>query len=165
MAMIMSTTDSWINSGSVIFVHDLCKPLGIRIKNELLFSRIFTMGFGITAIFLALSVSGIFELVILTSSFYMPVVIPVLILSILGFRSTQRTYLISVVCAVIVVIFWKYLVNAEIDSVVPAMFTNLTVFLSFHYLLGEPGGWIGNKEKLEQGEEDQLKKKQSAIFS
>ena len=29
VAMVMSTADSWINVGSVVFAHDLCKPLGI----------------------------------------------------------------------------------------------------------------------------------------
>ncbi|KJV69811.1 hypothetical protein [Orientia tsutsugamushi] len=32
-AMIMSTADSFINSASVIFVNDLCKPLGLFQNN------------------------------------------------------------------------------------------------------------------------------------
>ena len=41
MAMVMSTIDSIINSTAVLFVHDFCKPLGVKwVKNELLASRI-----------------------------------------------------------------------------------------------------------------------------
>ncbi len=41
-AMIMSTADSWLNAGAVIFAHDICSPLGIKLKNELIISRLFT---------------------------------------------------------------------------------------------------------------------------
>jgi len=90
MAMIMSTADSWINVGSVTFAHDICKPLGIQTKNELLFSRIFAIFIGIGAVLLALSATNLFQLSLLIMNFYMPIISAPLVLAILGFRSSPK---------------------------------------------------------------------------
>ena len=37
----------------------------------------------------------------------------------------------------------------EMDSLIPGMLSNLMVLLLFHYLMNEPGGWIGNKNNPE----------------
>jgi Na+/proline symporter len=50
MAIIMSTADSLINTTSVIFAHDLYKPLQLKwSNNEVLVSKIFAIFSGITS--------------------------------------------------------------------------------------------------------------------
>ncbi|AZL16023.1 sodium:solute symporter family transporter [Rickettsiales endosymbiont of Stachyamoeba lipophora] len=147
MAMIMSTADSWLNTGSVIFVNDFCKSIGLKIKRELLVTRIFTILMGIGGVLLALSATNLLKLVLLQANFYRPVVTIPLILAVMGFRSSTRAVLIGMFGGIATVIIWRNWIQPVIgiESVVPAMSANLICFMLAHYLLKEPGGWVGTK--------------------
>ena len=86
MAMIMSTADSYLHSGAVIFSHDFCKSLGIKKFDELLTARVFAFIAGIFAIILALSANNLFQLLLLVGNFYTPIITMPLMLAIFGFR-------------------------------------------------------------------------------
>ena len=148
IAMVMSTADSWINSGSIIFAHDFCKPLGIKFKDELFLSRLFAVCAGTASVLIVLFNENLFELVLLQSNFYMPIVTVPLILAILGFRSSGRVVLIAMASGAISVILWKIYLESStgVDSIIPAMIMNLITLISAHYLLGEKGGWVGIKD-------------------
>ncbi|AZL15257.1 sodium:solute symporter family protein [Rickettsiales endosymbiont of Stachyamoeba lipophora] len=150
MAMIMSTADSWINTGSVIFVNDFCKSLNIKIKNELLFIRVFAAFIGTFAVILALSATNLLELLLLQANFYKPIVTIPLLLAILGFRTSTRCVLIGMAAGFLTVIIWKAFIQPiiTIDSLVPGMLVNLIFLVISHYLLGESGGWTHTKKKL-----------------
>jgi Na+/proline symporter/signal transduction histidine kinase len=147
MAMIMSTADSWINTSSVIFAHDLCKPLGIKTKHELILSRYFAIFIGISVVILTLSHQYLLDLLFLSENFYIPLITPLLMLAILGVRSTSRVALISISSGIIMTIFWKNFIQpwTNIESVVPGMLANFTAFFIFHYLLEKK--WPQNKKK------------------
>ena len=151
MAMVMSTADSWINTSSIIFSHDLCKPLGLNQKYELLLSRVFTLFLGIAVVAITLSYEHLLDLVFLSENFYIPIVTPILMLAILGFYSTKRVALIAISAGITTTIIWKNFIQpfTEIESVVPGMFINMVTFFLVHHLLGEPGGWINDKEILD----------------
>lgn len=142
-AMSMSTADSFINSSSVLFAHDICKPLNVNLssKKELLLSKIFAFATGIAAIFLALSSTNLLSIILNTQSFYMPIVTVSLMLSILGFHSTTKPVLIGMGAALITVICWKML-GIKMDCIVIAMAVNLVFLLGSHYLLKQQGGFI-----------------------
>ena len=95
IAMAMSTADSYINASSVLFSNDFCKPLGIVNKDELLLSRVFAFVLGMGAIALASTTNDLLSIMILANSFYFPVVTPVLILTILGFRTSSKVIMYS----------------------------------------------------------------------
>ena len=151
IAMVMSTADSWINTAAVIFTHDLCKPLGLKIKNELTLSRIFSIIIGVVAVILALSTNSLLKLILLRANFYVPIVSPSLILAILGFRSNTKSVLIGMAAGGITVLIWRNFIQevTGIDSVVPAMTCNFVFFISAHYILKAPGGWKKNKHSKE----------------
>lgn len=152
MAMVMSTADSWINTGAVIFSHDLCKPFGLQPKNELLISRLFSIFVGLTSVIMVLSTSSLFKLFSLQSNFYMPIVTIPLLLAILGFRSTAKAVGIGMIFGALGAIFWKIYLTplTAIDSVVPAMLLNFIAFISSHYILKQPGGWIKREKKTKK---------------
>ena len=149
MAMVMSTADSWINTGAVIFAHDFCKPLGIKFKNELFLSRMFSIFVGIGALLIVLFNNNLFKLFSLQANFYMPIVTVPLILSILGFRSSSRVVILGMISGALCAIIWTLYIKpvTGVDSVIPAMISNLVVLMSTHYLLRESGGWVGIKDK------------------
>ena len=149
MAMLMSSVDSYINSTSVLFVHDFCKPLGIKIaKNELTSSRITSFVITLFALLLALSGDSLLNLIILAYSFYVPVVSIPFVMSVLGFRSSTKSVLISMAVGFITVVSWKtFISNESIDGMIPAMAANLIALMGSHYLLKQPGGWVGIKDQ------------------
>ena len=149
MAMIMSTADSYINATSVIIVHDFCKPLGINlVKDELLLARVMSLLIGIFSIIFSLINSNILELLVLSYSFYMPIVSVPFIMALLGFRSTEKSVLLGMSAGIITVLVWDYLLKITIVNSVPiGMLANLIILISSHYLLKQTGGWIGIKDE------------------
>ena len=148
MAMLMSTADSYINSSAVLVVHDFCKPLGINIvKSELTFSRLASLLIGIFAIILSLRSGSLLQLALTTYSFYMPIVTVPFIMTVVGFRSSGKAVLIGMVAGLVTVILWDVVLKINsIDGLVPGMVANLFFLLGSHYLLKQPGGWIGIKD-------------------
>ena len=148
MAMIMSTADSYVNSTSILFVHDFCKPLKINIiKNELTFCRLGSLLIGALAITLALRSGSLLQLFLAANMFYMPIVTVPFIMSTLGFRSSSKSVLIGMIAGLIGVVVWEMFFKiANIDGLIPGMVTNLVFLLGSHYLLKQTGGWVGIKD-------------------
>jgi Na+/proline symporter/signal transduction histidine kinase len=146
LAIIMSSADSYINSSSVLFTNDILKPLNlkkIRLVNDLNIASSFAFFTGITGFILAFKGNSVLEQLLLIFSFYLPVVSTTLILTILGFRSTNRSVLIGMAASVITVIYFK--IFSEIETIIPGMLANLICLIGSHYILGEQGGWVGIK--------------------
>lgn len=149
MAMLMSSVDSYINSTSVLFVHDICKPLGLKLaKKELIASRITSAVITLISLVLALSGDSLLNLIIFAYSFYVPVVSVPFVMAVLGFRTSAKSVLISMAAGFTTVLGWKTLIsNGSIDGMMPAMAANFIFLLGSHYLLKQPGGWVGIKDQ------------------
>ena len=149
MAMSMSTADSYINSGAILFSHDFCKSVGIRVpeKWELMFVRVTACCVGILALVSSLYFKSIWELTYAAYNFYMPIVSAPMLLAIFGFRGSRLSVLFGMITGFITVCGFK--LYTDIDNiVVPGMLANLIVYMSSHYLLRQPGGWVGIKGKV-----------------
>ena len=148
MAMIMSTVDSYINSTSVLIVHDFCKTLKFRfVENELFSARIVSVLIGIFSLILSLRQGSLLELLIMTLSLYMPIITVPFAMAILGFRTSEKSVLLGMMAGLIAVLTWDYLLQIKsMNSIPPAMLANLIVLMGSHYLLRQPGGWLGIKD-------------------
>jgi Na+/proline symporter/signal transduction histidine kinase len=147
IAMCMSSADSNINASSVLLTHDLCYPLGIKMKSELDLSKIIAIILGICSILFALSKKNMLEIVFLAQSFYLPIVTVPLMLAILGFRSTKKSVLIGMVAGITSVIIWRiFFMHTDVDSIIPGMLANFLFFICSHYLLKQEGGWKTNNQ-------------------
>ncbi|AVP87843.1 Putative Sensor histidine kinase YycG [Candidatus Phycorickettsia trachydisci] len=154
MAMIMSTADSYTNSASVLFVHDLCKPLGMKIKKELLITRIISAILVLGAIGLSLASNigtgkiSLMQFLIAAHMFYMPVVTVPFLLAVFGFRSSTKAVLIGMAAGAITVFTWEQFLQIEhIPGIIPGMVANMVFLFASHYLLRQEGGWIGIKDQ------------------
>ncbi|MES2214609.1 MAG: ATP-binding protein [Pseudomonadota bacterium] len=154
VALAMSTADAFMNVSSVMFAHDLCKPLNIAIKNELFVSRAFTVFLGGVAIVLAILNNDLLSVVLSAHSFHMPIVTAPLIMTIMGFRSSTLSVLIGMGAGLAVVILWKFL-DIKLDCIVVAIAINFLFLVGSHYILRQPGGWVGIKDKTFLDQEKQ----------
>lgn len=145
VAMAMSTADSSLNTSSILFAHDFCKPLNFYQNRELAISRIFSILVGVTSVYLAANQNDLLSIILFANSFYMPVVTIPLIATILGFRSSTRVMLIAMGVGFFTSVLWK-IIDIKVDGIAFAMLINAISLFASHYLLGEEGGWIGNKD-------------------
>ncbi len=148
MAMIMSTVDSYINSTAVLVVHDVCKPLKIKfIRNEIFSARIASLLIGALSLILSLHKGSLLELLVITESFYMPIVSTPFIMAILGFRTSGKSVILGMIAGLVTVLLWDYILEIEaVNSICFGMLANLLALISSHYLLKQGGGWIGIKD-------------------
>ncbi|PCJ27150.1 MAG: hypothetical protein COA94_04335 [Rickettsiales bacterium] len=142
MAMVMSTADSWINASSVLFAHDICPALKIDKFDELKVSRIFAISISAASVVIALSFNNLLELMMLSATFYMPIVTAPLLVALFGFRTSGKVVMIAMGVAAGTVIFWKWQLQAitGVDSVMIGVIAHIIALFAAHYLLGEDGG-------------------------
>jgi Na+/proline symporter/signal transduction histidine kinase len=142
LTIVMSSADSELNTGSVMFSHDIASNLNfIKKDNELIVSRITTIVVGVAALLLALKFENLLELLMLGYSFYMPIVTIPLTLAVFGFRTTAGTGLAGMSAGFFVALGWIFL-DTGVESLIPGLIANLVGMLSYHYLTGQPGGWV-----------------------
>ncbi|MEL6606732.1 MAG: sodium:solute symporter family protein [Bacteroidota bacterium] len=139
-ALAMSTADSCLNTASAMFANDIVRPLRGQKLSSTKVARSFTILGGAFALLLSLYSNDLLSLMLLSSSFYKPVVAVPVLMAVLGFRTSTRVVLLSMASGALTVVLWRSL-SIGANSVVPGMLVNLFVLLVVHYLLGEPGGW------------------------
>lgn len=145
LALAMSSADSAINACSILFAHDICKPLKIGVDRELLISKYFSLFLGTGGVFFANNAQDILSIILTASSFYTPIVGPPMMLAILGFRTSKKSALIGIFSGGITVLLWD-LSSIVANPVIVAMFVNIFCLMSSHYLLKQKGGWVGSKK-------------------
>jgi Na+/proline symporter len=147
-AMAMSTADSDLNAASVLIVNDFMSPIWPKWSITVTKLRAATLLIGLAALALALYTKDMLSAMMLAGSFYMPIVTVPLLLAIFGFRSTYKCVLIGMAAGlsavIICMVFFK---QVPIDKLVWGMLANLTFLMGSHYLLRQPGGWVGIKDK------------------
>jgi len=80
----------------------------------------------------------------------MPIVTVPFIMSILGFRSTEKSVLLGMATGFLTVIVWDHIIKIETMNSVPfGMIANLLVLMGSHYLMQQKGGWIGIKDQAQ----------------
>ena len=153
IAFAMSTADSRINSASVLFTNDIYSVLVKKLKNEIFVTRLFAFALGIMAIVLSLVEKDLLGIVVLANSFFHPIVTPIVLFTIFGFRSSSKSVLIAITAGFLATVLWKVLplhfenVSQKIMGLLFAMFCNASFLLGSHYILKQPGGWVGIKDK------------------
>jgi Na+/proline symporter len=146
LAMSMSTADSNLNVSTVLAINDIIKVYRPAWKESIILIRLFSLLLGLCALALAIHTKDLLKLLLLASSFYMPIVTVPMLLAIFGFRSSTRAVLIGMVSGFITVTCWDRLFGyTGINSVIPGMLANLTFIMGSHYILREKGGWVGIK--------------------
>ena len=163
MAMSMSTADSHINSSSVLFANDLCKPLNLGKGSELIISKIFASLLGVSAIILAITTQNLLDVILATNSFYIPIVTIPMMLTILGFRTSTLSIAIGMLFGGSTILIWKIL-GIKANGIAFSMLINLIFLMGSHYILRQPGGWT-EKTASESGKEVKSSSLLSKIYN
>lgn len=152
IAFSMSTADSRINATATLFTNDIYKLLIKSRDNDMLVLRLFAFSLGIVTIALSLIETDLLTMVIFANSFYYPVIVPVFLCTVFGFRSSSKSVLAGMTTGLIFSIVWKKLpseylpFSPEVVGVLLAIASNAIVLIATHYIFRQPGGWVGNKD-------------------
>ena len=115
-------------------------PSKISDKSELMLSRIVTVLFGITSMYVATMFSCMIDFGIYFSNFWTPTVVAPMFLYLFNFKTDIKTYLISVAIGFTAIIFFRYSVPEDY-TIVSQIFGALVTF-SVMFILGKHFGCL-----------------------
>ena len=106
LAIIMSTADTELNTGSIALAHDVIKKISTTKIAEPRLASIITSAMGAIAVITAMQFSSVLDAILFTYLLWYPVMICPLILGIYGLKSNDKTFITStLITAVAVIIF------------------------------------------------------------
>ncbi|MFQ6722853.1 MAG: sodium:solute symporter family protein [Opitutales bacterium] len=152
LAVLMSTADSHLNCGSIMFVNDLILPF---IKRELSEStklkmvRITSLIIGICALIVASQRFNIFETRILVSTLWFSVIVSPLYFLLFNMKISHKGLLISAILGFTTCILWNLNIKPiiKIDGLFPGFLISGLTVLFFYFLGGRQK--VFTKEELE----------------
>ncbi len=134
ISVVMSSADSFLNSASVALVHDIIQPLRkikIEAKKELKMAKIATALIGIGAIIFALVFDSIFALIIYAYTFWSPIILPALFMTLIGKKISKTSFILGGVTGCLTVIIWNNILASPygIDAIPLAILLNYTMII------------------------------------
>ena len=136
IAIIMSTSDSWLNACSTIVAHDILKKIYPKIddKTEVTIAKAATLLISIISMLIAFSRINISDLLFYTLHFWFPIVNIPLVAGFLGIKITIRTFITSIITGIIFCFFGRYVVDKfGIISLLSGMIGSIIPFFFMYY--------------------------------
>ena len=133
VSIVMSSADSFLNSASVAFTHDIVQPLRkerLSEKHELLLAKVVTCFAGMAAIVFAVKIKSILGILIYTYNFWSPIILVPLVAVILGVKASSRDFVAGSVAGIAGVLVWNMLLDQPggIDGLIIGILCNLAAF-------------------------------------
>ncbi|MEM7174190.1 MAG: HD domain-containing protein, partial [Bacteroidota bacterium] len=146
IAMSMSTSDSFLNSSAVLFTNDLMPK---NYSKKLLVAKISAIFIGLLSIVLALKGKTLRNIAITSSLISIPIITPIILLTLLGFRTSTRVIFLSSFCGFlggsILPVFLPIIKLDDRSNLVQGTLAFFVCFFVNHYLLEEEGR-VGTKD-------------------
>ncbi|MEE9451450.1 MAG: sodium:solute symporter family protein [Gammaproteobacteria bacterium] len=118
ISVVMSSSDSFLNSAGVALTNDIVMPLRQRPlspRQALIVAKLTTLFVGIAAIIFALNVESVLDLLLLAYDFWAPAVLPLIVAAIFGLRANKYVFCSSVAAGVLSMSMWKYVLHNPWD--------------------------------------------------
>jgi SSS family solute:Na+ symporter len=143
LSVLMSSADSFLHVAGVMFTNDVLNPLlksELSPKAKLMTARVSTLLIGAIAVGVALFVTSMYEILLISYAFWTPAIVVPLAAAILGFRASLRAFILSGVGGVISYLVWELWVYSTIpvEAIVPAFLTSLAVFIAIFWMEKRP---------------------------
>jgi Na+/proline symporter len=130
LSLIMSSADSWLNSSSIICSRNFIKEIYPNMSNEreVLVAKISLLIIACSSLYIAKLNNGIFELMVLATSFFNPLIFMPFIVGFLGFKLSENEYIKSTIITITFVIV-TCIVKRELNSYVLMLGTLFNIFV------------------------------------
>lgn len=142
ISIVMSSADSFLHCATISFVHDCIQPVykkEISKEKTLLLTRSINLVVGFMAIFFALRLESILDILLYAYGFWAPVILVPLVSAILGFKAQPFLFLLAGAGGFLAVLLWSVLPDSFqiIEGLVPGVFINALIFFGGSYLFKE----------------------------
>jgi signal transduction histidine kinase/Na+/proline symporter len=106
IAAIMGYAEAWLNASSVILVNDIVKVLCPTMNNakQLLALRVSVVFLSISSVIIASFSNNLTQVILLVDNFWTPLILIPLASGFLGFRTSSKSFTISIVVALIFIL-------------------------------------------------------------
>lgn len=138
ISIVMSSSDSFLNAAGIALTNDIVIPLrdhSLSEKQKLMIAKATTFAVGIAAIFFAMNVDSVLDLLLLAYDFWAPTVLPLIVAAIFGLRANARVFIYSAIAGTLAMALWEYGLNSPwgIRSLIVGTFCNsLTLLITTH---------------------------------
>lgn len=138
MAILMSSADSFLNAAAVSAIHDGLKPLrgkALSSLAELQLTRIATFAMGVAGVIFALRSTSAIDALLYAYNFWTPFILVPLVLGILGYKASARTFWLSSACGVLGMLSWQLFMKHQesFDAAIAGIAANFLAFIAFRY--------------------------------
>lgn len=135
MAIVLSTADSFLNSAAVGLINDVYIPIKtgkVSEKDRLKIVRITNLIIGIISILVALLIPGLIDILTFSYSFWAPTMLPILLLTILGFKLKKIGAWLGIIIGIISTFVWNviYCTPFEIDGLIIGFLLNMLISIT-----------------------------------
>jgi Na+/proline symporter len=139
LAIIMSTADSFLGAGGLVFTHDVVKPICDKMNwaiNELKAVRYITFVIGALSTLFAFILSNIANLGFYAVTILGPIVTIPLVAGIIGLKTNSKTFLIAFLTTMVSFVCSSILLSKSNSYLIfpISLFTNLFSFLLAHFI-------------------------------
>lgn len=134
IGVVMSSQDTLLNAGSVLFSEDIVGSLlpALNEEKKLLIAKSYTIILGIISIIIASTLSSVLGAIMTVTEYYIPVMIPVIIFSIVKRKCYWQSAITAMLVGLITYLSWKQL---EIE-IIPELIAALTLS-TLSYLISD----------------------------
>lgn len=142
LAVIISSADAFLNSAAVCATNDILKPIFKDNENvgSIITARIFSILFGMLALFLAIKIESIPTLLMNMLKFWSPILFIPLIFAIFDIKASKEQFYKSAVAGILGITTWSYLLNEpfEINGLLIGILSSFLVFIYLNFFSKKP---------------------------
>lgn len=135
IAMCMSTADSNLNISAVLLANDLWLSKKFSATQKIFKARTFTLSIGFCSLLLAFKETSLLKLILLSASFYLPIISSPLLGLIFKLKTTNRVCLGTMIICLSFVIIFKFIFPIDIDVNFIGMVLNAILLITGHYVV------------------------------
>jgi SSS family solute:Na+ symporter len=137
IGVVMSSQDTLLNSSSVLFGEDIVGTIfpSIHESKKLLVAKSYTIFLGVVSILIASKLSSVLGAIMTVTEYYIPIMIPVIIFSVVKTNCHWQSALVSMVVGFLSYLIWKNMGNDIIPELIVALFLSTISYLISDYIL------------------------------
>jgi Na+/proline symporter len=135
IAMCMSTADSNLNISSILIANDFFIFDKKSSLQKVKIARYMTLLIGGISIIWGLREDSLFKFILLSASFYLPIITVPLLGIIFKWTTTSRVCLFTMITCFIFVIIFKFIIPAQIDINFIGIILNAILLITGHYIV------------------------------
>jgi SSS family solute:Na+ symporter len=133
ISIVMSSADSFLNGAATGFVNDIILPLrstDLSSKTHLLLAKIVNALTGLLAVFFAIRITSILDILILAYNFWAPIILVPLAAAFLGWRTSRPAFIAGAVGGISGTLLWNAFFREQtgMDGLVVGVFCNAFCF-------------------------------------